>query len=136
MLPFEFTVEGPPLSHQTEDRKKLGAWKRRVREAAASHWTGEPPLAGDLRIVVTYYHEGEAIRMDNDNLIKPIQDALNGFIYNDDSQITDTSIRKTPMDTPVYVRGVSMILLEAFSRGKEFLHVRVEAAPDHAFIHG
>jgi hypothetical protein len=27
---------------------------------------------------VAYYHDGETVRIDNDNLVKPIQDALNG----------------------------------------------------------
>jgi hypothetical protein len=134
MLPFEFTVEGPPLSHQTRDKSKLSEWRLIVKDAAARRWNANAPLSVALRITVTYYHEGPAIRMDNDNMVKPIQDALIGLVYNDDSQITDTSVRKTGIDGLFYVWGASMVLLEAFSRGTQFLHIKVEAAPDHAYL--
>lgn len=132
MLPFEFTVTGPPLSHQTRDRSKLKAWRDSVREIAAERWSTTPPVEHSLRIVVTYYHEGPAIRMDNDNLVKPIQNALNGLIYTDDRQITDIAVRKTDIDGAFRIRGMSNVLLEAFQRGDEFLHIRIETAPDHA----
>jgi crossover junction endodeoxyribonuclease RusA len=132
MLPFEFTVEGPPVSNQTRAKPKLRAWREMVRQAAANRWAATAPLVGALRIVVTYYHEGPAIRMDNDNMLKPIQDALIGLVYRDDKQLTDASIRKTDIDGRFRVRGASLVLLEAFSHGKEFLHIRIESAPDHA----
>jgi crossover junction endodeoxyribonuclease RusA len=132
MLPFEFTVEGPPVSYQSRNRTRLRAWRLQVRDAAAQRWSG--PILADvaLRIVVTYYHEGRAIRMDNDNLLKPIQDALIGLVYVDDRQLTDTSVRKTDIDGLFYIRGASSILLEAFAVGSEFLHIQIEAAPSHA----
>lgn len=128
-LPFEFTVEGPPLSHQTRDQTKLKAWQSKVRAAAANTWTVKP-VRQRLRFKVAYYHEDETIVFDLDNMVKPIQDALNGLIYIDDRQITYTDIAKMPIDDPFRIRGVSMTLLQAFSSGKVFLHVRVEEAPD------
>ena len=80
---------------------------------------------------MTYYHEGTAVRIDNDNLLKPIQDALNGLVYEDDRQITDTSVRKTPIDGKFRVRRAPITLLEAFARGDEFVSVLVTDAPDH-----
>lgn len=126
----EFIVEGPPLSHQTRDKKKLRAWKNRIRRAARTYWNSQP-LAIPLQITVAYYHEGTAVHVDNDNMIKPIQDALNKLVYSDDNWITDTIIRKTPIDGPIYPRGLSLVLLEAFAKGKEFLHIQVDRAPDH-----
>ena len=91
MLPFEFTVEGPPVSQQAENRARLQEWRRRVHSAAVQHWAhGTVPLDGALQITVVYYYDGIVIRMDNDNMVKPIQDALIGLIYADDRQITDT----------------------------------------------
>jgi len=127
---FEFTVEGPPLSHQTRDKKKLKAWKEKVRRAARTYWNSGP-LTIPLQITVAYYHEGAAVEVDNDNMIKPIQDALNNLVYSDDKCITDTIIRKTPIDGPIYPRGLSLVLLEAFSKGNEFLHIQLDRAPDH-----
>ena len=80
---------------------------------------------------MAYYHEGFAVLIDNDNMLKPIQDALSQLIYTDDRLITDTIIRKTPIDGPIHARGLSLVLLRAFSRGREFLHVQVDPAPRH-----
>jgi hypothetical protein len=69
--------------------------------------------------------------MDNDNMVKPVQDALNGLVYVDDRQITDTRVRKTNLNGSFRVKGMTLVLAEAFARGTEFLHIKVESAPDH-----
>lgn len=69
--------------------------------------------------------------MDNDNLVKPIQDAMNGHIYVDDRLLTDTSVRKTSLDGSVKVRGMPQVLADAFVRGVEFIYIRIDEAPDH-----
>ena len=68
-------------------------------------------------LTVVYYHERPAVRMDNDNLVKPIQDALIGLVYVDDRQITDTRVRKTSIDGAFRVRHMSAVLAEGFVRG-------------------
>ena len=132
MPTFEFTVEGPPVSHQTKNKAGLQAWPNAVRAAAAQLWNRPSPLTGPLRMTVAYYHEGPAIVLDNDNMVKPVQDALNRLVYDDDRQITDTVVRKTDIDGAFVVRGASMVLLQAFSRGKEFLHITIDPAPSHS----
>lgn len=135
MLPFEFIVDGPPVSHQTRQAARLQAWKQTVRTAAAQRWSSDiPPVKGSLKISVSYYHDGVAVRIDNDNMVKPIQDALNGLIYDDDRQITDTYVRKTDINGSFRVRGMSPILAEGFVKGTEFIHIRIEAAPNHEEI--
>lgn len=132
MLPFEFTVDGPPISHQTRHPARLRAWKQSVRDAAAKSWPGDiAPVTAHLKITVMYYHDGATVRLDNDNLLKPIQDALNGLVYEDDRQITDTVVRKTDLNGSFRVRGMSLVLAQGFSRGNEFLYVRIELAPGH-----
>src|SRR5437879_3778581 len=106
MLPFEFTVPGPPVSHQSRNKAKLGARRKVGRAAAALRWLAAP-LTAAVRVSVTYYHEGPAVRIDNDNMVKPIQDALIGLAYEDDRLITDTVVRKTNVDGPFRVRGHS-----------------------------
>src|SRR5262249_7176186 len=93
---------------------------------------GLAALSGILRMTVSYYHKGPAVRIDNDNMVKPIQDALIGLVYQDDRLITDTMIRKTNIDGPFYVRGSSLLLLEALSKGDEFLHIIIDEAPNHS----
>lgn len=132
MFPFEFIVDGPPVSHQTRRPTRLEAWKQTVRAAAAQRWPiGTVPARIQLKILVIYYHDGVTVRMDNDNMIKPIQDALNGLIYEDDRQITDTQVRKTDINGSFRVRGMSPVLAEGFIKGAEFLYIRVEVAPSH-----
>jgi hypothetical protein len=102
-----------------------------VQSAAALRWGTAPPEKVSLRLTVTYYHEGDAVRIDNDNMLKPIQDALNQLVYQDDRQITDTTVRKTSIDGEFRVRGASPVLLMAFVDWVEFIYVKVEEAPDH-----
>ncbi|MEM7126190.1 MAG: RusA family crossover junction endodeoxyribonuclease [Chloroflexota bacterium] len=132
MLPFEFTIGGPPVSHQTHNVERLRSWQRAVRQAAAQDWPDHtPPVKLRLKLTVVYYHDGVTARIDNDNMVKPIQDALNGLIYVDDSQITDTYIRKTDLNGRFHVRGMSPVLAQGFCQGEEFIYVRIELAPDH-----
>ena len=128
---FEFTVPGPPISHQSRNKEKLAKWQQTVRSAASKAWGSQCPLAIQLIIVVTYFHEGQSVRMDNDNMVKPIQDALIGLVYEDDRWITDTIVRKTSIDGLFQIRGYPLVLLEALSRGDEFLHIIVDRAPIH-----
>jgi Holliday junction resolvase RusA-like endonuclease len=132
MLSFEFTVPGPPVSHQSRNKAKLAAWRQMVRRAASERWGKVAPLSVSLRITISYYHKGLAVRIDNDNMAKPIQDALIGLVYQDDRLITDTIVRKTSIDGAFYVRGYSLLLLEALSIGEEFLHIVIAEAPNHA----
>jgi len=71
----------------------------------------------------------ETKRLDTDNLIKPIQDVLKTLVYHDDVQIVDAVLRKTQLDTPLRVRGISAILGQAFTEGKEFVYIKVEDPP-------
>jgi len=132
MLPFEFTVDGPLISHQARPKSRVKSWQQFVRDAAAGRWPSETaPVTARLKFTVTYYHDGVSVRLDNDNLVKPIQDALNDLVYQDDRQITDTVVRKTDVNGSFRVRGMSIVLAEGFCRGNEFLHIRIELAPGH-----
>jgi len=131
-LPFEFVVAGPPVSAQARDRRRLAAWKRTVKSAAVASWPKQQkPVTEPTRLTVCYYHDRIAIRLDNDNLVKPIQDALIGVVYMDDRLITDTTLRKTCVDGAFRVRGLSSVLAKGFESGREFLHVIVDLAPNH-----
>lgn len=135
MLPFEFTVLGPPLSHQSRNRLRLAEWRAAVLAAAKTRWPpDQAPLDEPLKLIVVYYHDRPAIELDNDNMIKPIQDALNGHLYLDDALIVDTVIRKTAFDGSFKVRRMSRVLADAFVRGDEFLHIRIEASPSHEVL--
>jgi crossover junction endodeoxyribonuclease RusA len=127
---LEFTVLGPPLSHQSHNKTKLNHWREMVRSSAAKVWGSRSPLESKLMIVVTYYHPGEAVLIDTDNMVKPIQDALIDLVYQDDRWITHTYIRKISIEGSFRIRNYSLVLREALSRGVEFLHITVDQAPN------
>lgn len=98
-----------------------------VLAAALARWPPtDPPLDIPIRIAVVYYHEGQTIRLDSDNMLKPIQDAMNGRIYVDDRLIVSATASKTPVDGAYRVRRMSQVVVDAFVRGDEFIHVRID----------
>ncbi len=130
MIPFEFSIDGPPVSLQTRRRASLEAWKGKVRREAEAAWvSGDPPSQEEVCVRITYFYENEA--PDVDNIIKPIQDALIGLVYEDDAQVSDTSSRKSKIDGAFRIRGVSPELAVKLAVGREFLRIRVLPAPNH-----
>jgi hypothetical protein len=127
---LEFTVIGPPVSHQTKDKAGLSAWKGVIRAEAAKTWAGKAPLTGKLKCTIFNFHEGEDASLDDDNMVKPIRDAMNGLIYVDDSQIRYSETMHICIDAPIKIRRASAVLLAAYGKGDEFLYVRIDDAPD------
>jgi Holliday junction resolvase RusA-like endonuclease len=128
MIPFEFTIKGPPISQQASSRSR-SRWKAAVAAAAAAVVRpGATSTTDEVALSITYYYDGDT--PDVDNIIKPIQDALIGIIYHDDSQVIETKSSKTRIDGSFTIRGASAVLLLAFSERDAFLHVRVTAPPD------
>jgi len=125
MFPLEFTFEGPPLSLQSKKATRKRAYKQRVETAAKQVIaTGTEPSTEILNIKITYFFEGET--PDVDNIIKPIQDALIGVVYVDDDQIADTRSLKRDINGSYKIRKASAILLQAFSKGTDFIHVKID----------
>lgn len=128
MIPFDFTVKGPPLSQQARgaSRKK---WRARVERAARTRLlNGCSPVADEVALSIVYYYEGDT--PDVDNIIKPIQDALEGLVYVDDGQVVKAECAKVSIDRSFTIRGASSALLQAFSERDPFVHVRVTWPPD------
>jgi crossover junction endodeoxyribonuclease RusA len=127
---LEFTVEGPPVSHQTRDKASLGNWKGVIRAEAARCWGTKPPLTCKLKCTIINCHEGTVASLDDDNMVKPIRDAMNKLVYNDDSQICYSETINVSIDAPIKLRRASSVLLAAFSKGEEFIYIRIDDAPD------
>ena len=53
----EFTVEGPPVSHQSKNKPGLVAWKAQVRAEAAKAWL-QAPMKGLLKCTIMNFFEG------------------------------------------------------------------------------
>ena len=133
MLPFEFVVEGPPVSQQTRRKARRRAWVDELRRRAMSRWTtGEPPVVGPIRVDITYVFV--SVTIDLDNLAKPVLDALKGVVFQDDGQISDMRIRKREFGRIMRIETPLPLLLEALDRAEEFLHILVEEAPDQEVV--
>lgn len=123
-LPWDFVVSGIPRSVQASEAS-IRRWKDAVRTAAVESWpTGWSPLDIELQIHVTFYHDGTPL--DVDNMLKPIQDALCGVVYQDDMQLTDTHGHLRDLNAPYRVRGMTPAQARGFTSGGPFVHIRIE----------
>jgi len=131
MLPFEFIVDGPPVSQQARRRDRIDAWKETVRNAAKHYWPlGGEPVSADVQLKVTYFY----LSTDIDNIVKPIQDAMNGLVYLDDRQITDLIVRKRDLTATLHITRSTPILEEGIAKEHEFLFIEIALAPDPTII--
>ena len=128
MRTFEFLIKSRPVSQQTRWRKRLHEWKEFVRQEAMRHWLpAQAPADGPLCITLVYLYS--EVALDVDNSIKPIQDALVGLVFSDDSMVTDVIGRKRQLGGVFDLSGVSPVLIEGFESGGEFVYVHVADAP-------
>lgn len=89
----------------------------RLAEAAAmSHWSaGEPPALGPIKVVITHLFVG--VSSDLDTLAKPVLDALQGLVYEDDGQVTDITLRRRDLARNLRVETPMPVRLNALNRG-------------------
>jgi crossover junction endodeoxyribonuclease RusA len=128
MPPFEFLIKSRPVSQQTRRRERLREWKEFVRQEATRYWTStHVPANGPVCITLVYLYDEAAL--DVDNFIKPIQDALVGLAFSDDSVITDVVIRRRQLRGTFDLSRASSVLIEGFEYGDEFVYVHVGDAP-------
>jgi crossover junction endodeoxyribonuclease RusA len=133
MLPFEFVIEGPPVSQQTRRRARLRSWVAEVRRRAREEWpTGALPATGSIKVTVTYLYDVDA--RDVDNLAKPILDALKDLVFVDDDQVTDLIARKRNLANELRVENPSPVLAAGLDLGVQFLHVLIEQASDQELL--
>jgi crossover junction endodeoxyribonuclease RusA len=80
---FDFVIPQRPVSLQTRKTANLQAWKHYVRGEAEKAWGGQIFIEQDIQLTLVYLYRNNPV--DTDNIIKPIQDALIGLVYEDDS---------------------------------------------------
>lgn len=132
-MKFEFIVDGPPVSQQARRRERLRAWKVTVRQSAEKYWPSQQQMSIEpITLQITYFYD--SVTMDVDNIVKPIQDALIGLTYIDDTQVTDVIVRKRDLSGNLKVKYMTPTLAEGFARGKEFLHIIVISNPDQEVL--
>ena len=115
-------VWGTPKSQQAK-RKNL--WKKKVQTAAPSL---PKMLTGPLRLRIAFFYSIET-NLDTDNIIKPIQDALEDIVYENDDVVVDVCARKIDLQHLPTIKAVPAVLLAALAKSSgDFVFVRVAAA--------
>ena len=105
------------------------AWRRLVAAAATAAWpAGELPVSVSVLLRITHYAQRQ--RADMDNIVKPIQDALQGIAYTNDRLVSDVTANWRDIDDRYRVRYMPEKLGAAFGKGSEFVYIRLWLAPD------
>ena len=120
---LEFLIPSRPLSLQAKPKSKQD-WKNFVREMASQNWMDSSPIR-DTDICLTLVYLCDDSPPDTDNIIKPIQDALVGLIYEDDSLIADVDSHRRFLSDPLDLTSLPSRLVNGALIGKECVYVRV-----------
>jgi hypothetical protein len=123
---LEFVVPGPPISNQSPGMN-LDTWRATVAGHAHVQW-GKPLLPGNLKAIIINFYAGNKPSVDVDNMSKPILDAMQHIVYDDDRQITQAEITHVMIGAPFSIAGASKLLVSAIQAGKQFVYVRIEDA--------
>jgi Holliday junction resolvase RusA-like endonuclease len=100
------------------------------RQEAKNRWKAAPLLSGKLKAVIINFHSGDKPSVDLDNMSKPILDALQQVIYDDDRQIRQAELIHVRINSPFVIVGVSRIIVSAIQAGNQFVYVRIEDPVD------
>lgn len=103
---FEFLLPRRPVSLQA---KRLQAWKAYVRAEAAQVWAIGPSNAEAFRLTLVYLCNTTPV--DIDNIIKPIQDALETVVYPADELITDVDSHRRLFTEPFDLTSLPALLI-------------------------
>jgi len=126
---FEFLIPQRPVSSQTRRRENLREWKTYVAGEASKVWPAENrPFEGDLRVTLVYLASDDPA--DVDNIIKPIQDALVGLVYEDDGSVCDVDSHRRLLTQPIDVTDLPALLQNGVAAGEECVYVRVSKAAE------
>ncbi|MBD2409975.1 crossover junction endodeoxyribonuclease RuvA [Nostoc calcicola FACHB-389] len=124
IIPFEFLIPRRPVSLQTKKKENLQVWKNFVRVEAQKVWTDRSIIKnGDLQLTLVYLCDD--FPSDSDNIIKPIQDALVGLVFEDDSLVSDVDSHRRFMSDPIDIISLPSLLQRAVITGKECVYVKI-----------
>lgn len=121
---FEFLLPRRPVSLQA---KRLQTWKAYIRAEAARVWTATPSNAAAFRLTLVYLCNTSPV--DIDNIIKPIQDALETVLYPADELITDVDSHRRLFTDPFDLTNLPSLLIQGIALQQECVYVRVQAGP-------
>lgn len=122
----DFLLPRRPLSHQAKDAAHKEEWKNFIFGRAFAEWQQRPITDGPL--CFTLVHLCEEDPPDINNIIKPIQDALNSLVYSDDSLIHDVKGHMRLLSEPIDIVGLPTKLADAVIEGVECVYIQIANA--------
>jgi hypothetical protein len=125
---LEFVVPGPPISNQSPG-PNLTTWRATIAGQAQNQWA-KPLLTGNLKAIIVNFYAGNKPSVDVDNMSKPILDAMEKIVYDDDRQIVQAEITHVKIGAAFSIAGVSKLLVTALQAGQQFVYVRLEDPVD------
>lgn len=125
-FPFEFFVEGVPVSLQNKGRRSLREWKGLVRQRyemhlLPGHWATESGV-----FVTIFYFPDARMEGDIDNIVKPILDAMNGTLYMDDRQVERVVVQKFEPGRMQTFINPTEVLASTLERERPIVYIRVD----------
>lgn len=122
-MTFECLIRRRPLSLQAK-RSSLRKWKIFVQAEALQTWSSTAVHQdGDLQFTLVYLCDEAP--PDIDNIIKPIQDALCGLVYSDDTLIADVDSHRRSFKGTFDLTRLPQLLLRGIALQDECVYVRV-----------
>jgi Holliday junction resolvase RusA-like endonuclease len=116
------------MSLQTNSRPRFQAWKDQVRAQAAKVWAGRRILSeGDFHLTIVHLHHGVST-LDVDNIIKPIQDALEGVVLSNDKLVSDVESHRRMAGGQFESARLPELLMAALDSSRDCVYVRLADA--------
>jgi Holliday junction resolvase RusA-like endonuclease len=86
-------------------------WQQTVSWAAKQQMAGRPPVVYPVKVTIWFYRKRQG-KCDLDNLSKAVLDALNGIVFEDDSQVVELHLFKYFCNMGQHVPGIVVIVEE------------------------
>jgi hypothetical protein len=126
---IEFVILDRPLSLQTNSRRKFQAWKDIVRSEVAKAWVGRQIFsAGEFHLTIVHFYAESP--PDVDNIIKPIQDALEGLVLFNDDLVSDVESHRRHLRGQFDFDRLPPLIMSALTSSMECVYVRLDDAID------
>lgn len=95
-----------------------------MRSEAQKIWTGGSPIQ-DTNLQLTLVYLCDDYPPDIDNIIKPIQDALVGLVFEDDNLVSDVDSHRRFLSDPIDFINLPYLLQYGVLIGQECVYVKV-----------
>lgn len=123
---YEFLVPGRPVSVHEKNRARFKEWIDDLKTAARRVWPGYPPFSHwYARMTIVFLCE-EKDRVDVDNVIKPIVDALETMYFGNDEMVSDVDSHRRYLNDAEPERGLPDLLREPWLERRPCAYVRIE----------